>query len=225
MSGATRHAQSAAPPHPISRVVALIVLLLLAPAMLLIAFAIVLDSGLPVFFRQERLGVHGQRFWMLKFRKFRATVGRETTPLTLANDPRCTRVGGWLGRARLDELPQLWNVVRGDMALVGPRPEVPEFEACFAGRFHQLLEHRPGIFGPGQAASCGEATLYPPDRQPQDFYREVLFPAKATLDLAYYPARTVFGDLKWVWRGMLAVCGAKRAKAVSLLRRAGKAPA
>jgi len=190
----------------VNRIAALMMLVLIMPLVIVIATAIVVDSGFPVFFSQERLGLYGQRFWMLKFRKFASIVGRNTRPLTLADDHRFTRVGKLLAKAKLDELPQLWNVVRGDMAIVGPRPEVPDFETCFEGRFHEVLDHRPGIFGPSQAASCAEGACYPPDQDPQDFYRAVLFPAKAALDLAYYPSRTVMGDIKWVLRGILAVC-------------------
>lgn len=189
------------------RIAALITLVALAPLMLLIAAAVVVDSGWPVFFWQQRIGLHGRRFWMVKFRKFGAALGADIAPLTLAGDARFTRVGALLAQTKLDELPQLWNVIRGEMALVGPRPEVPEFESCFAGSSQQLLNYLPGIFGPSQVVFRAEAALYPPDRQPLEFYREVLFPAKAALDLAYYPARSALGDLKWVVRGIRAVCG------------------
>jgi lipopolysaccharide/colanic/teichoic acid biosynthesis glycosyltransferase len=190
-----------------SRLLALATLFVLTPLGVVIALAIVIDSGSPVFFSQARLGVHGRRFQMLKFRKFHTSVGRDTAPLTLAEDPRYTRIGRLLGKAKLDELPQLWNVVRGEMAIVGPRPEVPDFESCFAGSFGRLLDYRPGIFGPSQAAFSGEAALYPRDQRPEDFYREVLFPTKAAIDLVYYPQRTIFGDVGWVLRGIGAVCG------------------
>jgi lipopolysaccharide/colanic/teichoic acid biosynthesis glycosyltransferase len=188
-----------------------LVLLLAAPLMLLIALAIVLESGFPVFFSQERLGLNGRRFVMLKFRKFHRQIGRDTVPLTMANDARCTRVGRFLAKSKLDELPQLWNVARGDMALVGPRPEVPEFESCFAGSFRGVLDYRPGIFGPSQVAFRSEGAMFPQGRDPQDFYREVLFPAKAALDLAYYPSRSIMSDLKWVLRSVLAVFGSEHA--------------
>jgi len=199
-----------------NRIVALATLILLTPLVTLIVVAIVIDSGLPVFFSQERLGLYGRRFWMLKFRKFRTTVGGDTPPLTLENDPRFARFGAFLAHSKLDELPQLWNVVRGDMLIVGPRPEVPDFAECFAGPFQRLLDYHPGIFGPSQAAFRAEGALYPPDQDRQDFYRQVLFPAKAGLDLAYYPSRSVFGDIKWVVRGFRAVCGFEHNASVSL---------
>lgn len=191
-----------------SRLLALITLVIVMPVMLVIGVVIIADSGLPVFFRQQRIGMHGRRFWMLKFRKFHASIGHDTAPLTMADDLRCTRIGRLLEKTKLDELPQLWNVILGDMAVVGPRPEVPEFEACFRGSWRQLLSYRPGIFGPSQAAFHSEASLYPPGQSPQRFYREVLFPTKAALDLAYYRRRSILGDLKWILRGILAVYGA-----------------
>ena len=190
----------------LNRLVALSALLAITPVMIVVAIAVVIDSGFPVFFSQERLGLHGKRFRMLKFRKFHPTVGRNTRPLTLNNDSRCTRVGNFLAKTKLDELPQLWNVVRGDMAVVGPRPEVIEFESCFEGPFRRVLDYRPGIFGPSQAAFRAESAFYPPGENPQDFYRTVLFPAKAALDLAYFPTRSVVGDIKWVVRCIRAVC-------------------
>lgn len=192
-----------------SRVVALIALVILGPLMLIVATAIVVDSGFPVLFQQERIGVQGRRFWMFKFRKFHASVGRNTRPLTLVNDSRCTRIGRLLARTKLDELPQLWNVVRGDMAIVGPRPEVPDFADCFAGPWRALLDYRPGIFGPSQVLFHAEASCYPQDQPLRRFYCEVLFPAKAALDLAYYPTWSMVQDLCWVFRGILAVCGAE----------------
>jgi lipopolysaccharide/colanic/teichoic acid biosynthesis glycosyltransferase len=205
----------------LDRIVAFVTLILIMPPAIVIATAIVVDSGFPVFFSQERLGLYGQRFRALKFRKFHSTVGRNTRPLTLTDDSRFTRVGKFLANTKLDELPQLWNVIRGDMAIVGPRPEVPDFEACFEGPFHKVLDYRPGIFGPSQTVFRAEAALYAPDQDPRDFYRAVLFPAKASLDLAYYPSRTIVGDIKWVLRGILVVCRAKHEMPVSLAPNSG----
>jgi lipopolysaccharide/colanic/teichoic acid biosynthesis glycosyltransferase len=90
-----------------------------------------------------------------------------------------TRVGRILERCKLDELPQIWNVLRGDMSIVGPRPETTEFANCFTGRFVQVLDYRPGLFGPNQAIFSRENALYPSDEEPHEFYRNVLFPIKA----------------------------------------------
>jgi lipopolysaccharide/colanic/teichoic acid biosynthesis glycosyltransferase len=202
------------------RCVALATMMLLFPLALLIALAILIESGSPVFFSQQRLGLNGQRFYMWKFRKFFSAIGRNTSPLTLIDDSRCTRVGRFLAKTKLDELPQLWNVVRGEMAVVGPRPEVPDFESCFTGPPRRLLNIRPGIFGPSQVAFRSEAKLFPTDRSPEDFYREVVFPAKAALDLDYYASSSKLGDLKWVALGLLAVCKSDSQPQALLVRRA-----
>jgi lipopolysaccharide/colanic/teichoic acid biosynthesis glycosyltransferase len=191
----------------LDKAVALVGLIVLAPLMLLIAVAIVAESGFPIFFSQDRLGQGGQRFRMYKFRKFSTRADPCGRPVTLANDNRFTTVGKFLEKAKLDEIPQLWNVLIGDMALVGPRPEVPDFAECYQGAARRLLEYRPGIFGPSQAMFRSEGSLYPAGHDPSTFYRTILFPAKASLDLAYYPARTFIGDTKWIVTCLAAVFG------------------
>jgi lipopolysaccharide/colanic/teichoic acid biosynthesis glycosyltransferase len=178
----------------------------LAPVMLVVALALLLEGGRPILFSQVRLGYRGHPFRLLKFRKFRVTEHRNL-PVTVANDPRLTRVGRFLERSKLDELPQLWNVLRGEMAMVGPRPETPNFADCYTEADRWLMEYRPGIFGPTQALFRNEARLYQPGHDPEQFYREVLFPAKARVDLAYYSSRTLARDMGWMLRGMMAVVG------------------
>lgn len=180
-------------------------LVLVCPLMLMITIAIKLESSGPIFFAQTRLGRGGHRFQMYKFRKFRADVGRGL-PLTLHNDSRMTKVGSVLARTKLDELPQLYNILRGDMAVVGPRPESFDFADCFVGYHRRLLDYKPGVFGPSQVAFRNEATYFPPTDQVR-FYREVLFPLKANRDLAYYPHRTLTSDMLWIVRGVMAVVG------------------
>jgi lipopolysaccharide/colanic/teichoic acid biosynthesis glycosyltransferase len=182
-------------------------LLLLSPLMLAIAVGICIETGRPVFFMQTRLGRGARPFRLVKFRKFRQDCGAAQLPLTLYNDSRLTRIGRLLERSKFDELPQLWNVVKGEMAIVGPRPESLTFRDCFAGAYHAVLEHTPGIFGPSQALFRNEGKLYRPDWEPEAFYRAILFPAKARLDLTYYPIRTPIRDLIWVFHGVLAVLG------------------
>jgi lipopolysaccharide/colanic/teichoic acid biosynthesis glycosyltransferase len=184
-----------------------LILPLLAPLILLIAVAIVAESGLPVFFLQTRIGRGGRPFRLIKFRKFHRDLPARQLPLTMRDDPRLTRVGKFLERNKLDELPQLWNIIRGDMAIVGPRPESPEFRDCFENGFQAVLDHAPGIVGPGQALFRNEKLLYRPDWDPVSFYRAVLFPAKARIDLAYYPHRTVRSDLAWAFYCGLLVIG------------------
>lgn len=182
-------------------------LVVFSPVMLLIAIAILLESGRPVFFCQTRLGRHGQLFRICKFRKFRTKRDKAGLPLTRINDDRMSRIGHFLAKTKLDELPQFLNVLRGEMAIVGPRPESLDFADCFTQPYRAVLDYRPGIFGPSQVAFRNEAAFFPADADPVLFYRDVLFPMKAGVDLLYYPRRTMSSDLAWMFRGLLAVAG------------------
>jgi lipopolysaccharide/colanic/teichoic acid biosynthesis glycosyltransferase len=181
--------------------------LVLAPVFLIVALAIWIESGWPILYSQLRLGHNGRPFRIYKFRKFRPNCDLHGYPLTLEGDGRLTTVGRILAATKLDELPQLWNVLRGDMSLVGPRPESIAFTDCFHSGFEKILEHKPGIFGPCQVMFRHESKLYPTDTSAADFYRRVLFPAKAKVDLAYFPKRTLVSDLGWIFRaaGVIAL--------------------
>ncbi|MEH3144370.1 MAG: sugar transferase [Methylobacterium frigidaeris] len=197
--------------------VAVAALVMTGPLMLAIALAIRLETPGPVFFRQTRLGRGGRPFMMVKFRKFRADAGTDGCPLTLRDDARMTRIGSVLMRTKLDELPQLWNVVRGEMAVIGPRPESLAFADCFRDGFEALLEHRPGLLGPSQILFRDEAALYTTGSADAPvFYRRVLFPAKGRIDLAYVRERTLGSDLLLLLRGVAAVCGLPAAHAPAL---------
>lgn len=180
-------------------------LLFMSPLIFLIMIAIRLDTPGPVFFSQLRLGLKGSTFRLYKFRKFYSQSAG--TAVTLKNDPRMTRVGRFLERSKLDELPQLWNILRGNMSLVGPRPETMDFADCFKGRFLQVLDYRPGLFGPNQTIFRLESELYPRNRDPHEFYRNVLFPIKADMDLAYFSDRSLLMDVRWIIRGVAATLG------------------
>ena len=123
-------------------------LAILLPLFLLISLAILVDTGRPILFAQTRLGLGGRHFRMLKFRKFRNDVGPDGLPLTMPNDERLTPVGKFIDTTKLNELPQLWNVLSGDMSIVGPRPETLDFADCFVGRYQGVLDYKPGILGP-----------------------------------------------------------------------------
>jgi lipopolysaccharide/colanic/teichoic acid biosynthesis glycosyltransferase len=177
----------------------------LSPIFLMIALAIRMESGKPILYSQLRLGQNGRPFSIYKFRKFRASCDPHGYPLTLDGDDRLTSVGRILAATKLDELPQLWNVLRGDMSLVGPRPESLAFNDCFRNGFEALLKHKPGLFGPCQVVFRHESRLYPADGSAAEFYREVLFPAKAKVDLAYFSRRTLASDLGWILRAAGAI--------------------
>jgi lipopolysaccharide/colanic/teichoic acid biosynthesis glycosyltransferase len=157
-------------------------LLLLSPLFAVIALLVVLDSRGPVFFRADRVGFRGRPLRMLKFRKMR--TGASGVALTVAGDERLTRLGGWLVRTKLDELPQLWHVLRGEMSLVGPRPESPDFVARFRTDYDVILRVRPGITGYTQLAFAREGAILDPN-DPQGHYLQALLPQKVGLDRLY----------------------------------------
>jgi len=183
-------------------VLALLGLVLAAPLMAVLALAIRLDSPGRVFFSQERLGLHGRVFRMHKFRKFPDWGDDRGSGVTVSNDARMTRLGRFLERSKLDEIPQLWNILKGEMSFVGPRPETLRFKDLFQGEFARVHDFVPGIFGPNQVAFRNESKMYPPDRNPEDFYREELFPQKARQDIAYSSQATAFSDVLWILRGL-----------------------
>lgn len=182
-------------------------LVALAPVLIFVALAICIEDGWPILFFQTRLGHYGEEFVLYKFRKFRNRNTLGNSPLTLRDDPRLTRVGRFLERSKIDEVPQLWNILKGDMTLVGPRPETPHFADCFDGGYRELLSYKPGIFGPSQAVFRSESTLHEAGRDPEQFYRAVLFPMKARLDLAYFPHGSIRRDIRWAARSVMAVLG------------------
>lgn len=186
-------------------VVALAGIVCFLPILLPVVLAIRLDSPGPIFYAQNRLGQNGRIFRLYKFRKFRdGATGRA---VTLKNDERMTRVGRFLERTKIDEVPQLWNVLKADMSIIGPRPETLDFADGFEGVYRAVLDHRPGIFGPNQVYFRNEGALFPPGVDPHAYYRAVLFPAKARIDLAYFPRRSLMQDVAWLVRGVFAVFG------------------
>lgn len=176
------------------------VALLLAPfalaAGVVIALAVLLDSPGPVLYRSLRIGQGGAPFEMLKFRTMRHRAGGP--PLTAHDDERQTPLGRFLARARLDELPQLWNVLKGDMRLVGPRPEVEEFVRDQRDSYRHILAVPPGLTGPTQLAFADEGALLAAAADCELLYRSEILPVKVRLDLEYVESSTLAGDLRVV---------------------------
>jgi lipopolysaccharide/colanic/teichoic acid biosynthesis glycosyltransferase len=169
-------------------------LLVLTPILALVAASIVLETGFPVLFTQDRIGRRGKPFRLKKFRTMRP--GKKGTSITVSGDSRITRVGRFLRKFKLDELPQLWNVVRGDMSLVGPRPEVPEFVDFRQPVWRTVLQARPGITDPASIAYRDEETLLARAADPIAYYRESVLPAKLALNVEYLSKRTVASDFR-----------------------------
>jgi lipopolysaccharide/colanic/teichoic acid biosynthesis glycosyltransferase len=163
-------------------VVAAMALVLLAPTFAIVALLIVIDSPGSVFYRADRVGYRGRPLRMLKFRKMR--VDADGTALTTDCDLRLTRVGKWLMRTRLDELPQFWHVLRGEMSLIGPRPEHLGFVARHASAYQRILSVRPGLTGWSQLAFADERVALS-GSNPLERYLEGILPHKVALDRLY----------------------------------------
>jgi len=173
-------------------------LLLIWPFFILIALLIVLDSKGPVFFRQIRVGRHAKPFKMVKFRTM--TIQQESTStVSVKGDSRITRYGAVLRRFKLDELPELWNVIKGEMSLVGPRPDVPGYADCLNGKDRMILELRPGITGPASLVFANEEEILSKVNDPEKYNREVIFPGKVRINLDYYNRRNLLLDLKIIF--------------------------
>ncbi|GIW39881.1 MAG: hypothetical protein KatS3mg076_0458 [Candidatus Binatia bacterium] len=194
--------------------VAAVGLVLLLPLFLLVALLIKLDSRGPVFFRQKRVGRDGKLFEIYKFRTMVDGAYRMGSRLTAKRDPRVTRVGQVLRWFKIDELPQLINVVRGEMSLIGPRPEDPYFVQFYTPRQRKVLSVRPGIVGPSQIEGRDELESYPEGIvDTERYYIENILPEKLERDLRYVEEATFFGDLKLLLRGLwVTVVGAIKTK-------------
>jgi lipopolysaccharide/colanic/teichoic acid biosynthesis glycosyltransferase len=171
---------------------ATVLLLVLSPVMLVVAVLVALTSPGPVLFRQARVGKDGQLFPLLKFRTM-VVAAEAAGSLTVGRDSRVTGVGRVLRERRLDELPQLVNVLRGDMALVGPRPELPGFLTPELAT--ELLHRRPGMTDPASLLYRDEARRLADQPDPERYYRAVLLPAKARISAEYAARRTTATDL------------------------------
>jgi lipopolysaccharide/colanic/teichoic acid biosynthesis glycosyltransferase len=184
-------------------------LLVLSPLLVVLSGLIRLKSRGPVLFLQERVGQGGGTFRIVKFRTMKDQLGSQVESssdciagalITSAEDPRITSVGRVLRRFKLDELPQLWNVLRGDMSLVGPRPEVPHYVASYSASQCRVLTVRPGITDPASVAYRHEEDLLAGKPDPDSYYRQVILPDKLRLNLEYLDKISFFSDLSLMLR-------------------------
>ena len=193
-----------------------------SPFLAVAAVAIKLDDGGPVLYRQERVGRDGRPFRLLKLRTMVADAPARGGALTSPRDPRVTRLGAALRRWKLDELPQLLNVLRGDMSLVGPRPEVPRYVAGYSPCQRAVLRVRPGITDPASLAYVDEAAVLARFDDCERAYVEVVLPAKLALSLDYLDRRTLRSDLGILARTLVRIARGGRAPDVDLVAHAGR---
>ncbi|MFV9504446.1 MAG: sugar transferase [Oscillochloridaceae bacterium umkhey_bin13] len=179
-------------------------LLGLAPILLVLACAIRMSDRGPILYQAVRVGRHGQTFRLFKFRTMVVDAARFGPGITASGDRRITPLGRWLRRTKLDELPQLLNVLRGEMSLVGPRPEDPRYVALYTAEQRRVLTVRPGITSAASLHYRHEERLLAGNDWEQ-YYRETVMPAKLALDLAYLERRTLFSDLRLILRTLQAL--------------------
>ena len=180
-------------------------LMLLGPLLLLLALAIRASSGSPILFRQIRVGRGGQNFWLLKFRTMSVKVGSEHGSFDAGKGQRVTSIGRLLRKTKLDELPQLWNVLIGDMSLVGPRPEVRKWVAAYPERWAFVHTVRPGITDPASIEFRNEEDLLARSPDPERTYREEILPRKLALYEQYVQTRSFIRDIKLIFATFVAL--------------------
>ena len=174
-------------------------LVLLSPLLVVVALLIKLTSAGPVLFKRTRMGRDFQPFQILKFRSMVQDAPKKGGQITFGRDPRITTVGHWLRKTKFDEFPQLINVLRGDMSLVGPRPEVPQYVEAFRDDYEKLLSVRPGITGLASVRYVDEATILAQAADPDAEYRRVVLPEKIRLDAEYIEKASFGYDLQIIF--------------------------
>lgn len=172
-------------------------IVMLAPVFAAAAILILLEDGRPVLFRQWRIGRRGIPFRILKFRTMRPDSSGAS--ITARHDPRITRTGAWLRNLKIDELPQLLNVLAGSMSLIGPRPEVPEYVRLEDERWRRVLESRPGITDLASLAFRDEESILAGCSDRDAYYRRSLLPEKLRLNIQYQQTRCFTRDIKLLW--------------------------
>jgi len=181
-------------------------LLILSPVFLLIALLIKRDDNGPILFKQVRVGQHGKLFKVLKYRTMVVDTEKKGAKVTTGGDPRITQAGHWLRKYKLDELPQLFNVLKGDMSLVGPRPEVPEYVKFYTKEQKQtVLSVPPGITDLASIEFRNENDLLAGSKDPVKDYREKVLPIKLKYYEQYVKERSLWLDFKIIIKTIIAI--------------------
>ena len=173
-------------------------LIVLTPVLILISIAIKISSSGPVLFYQKRVGKDGKLFILIKFRSMTVQQQSKSTA-TARGDVRITKIGAFLRKYKLDELPELWNVIKGEMSLVGPRPDVPGYADKLVGNDRNILKLRPGITGAASLKYVNEEEILAAQQNPQKYNDEVIFPDKVKVNLDYYENQSLWLDIKIIF--------------------------
>ena len=173
-------------------------IIIMCPIFLIISILIKISSGSPIFFRQDRVGRDGEIFSLIKFRTMGISSDSNIT-ITVQGDMRITKIGKFLRRYKLDELPELWNVFIGDMSFVGPRPDVPGYADKLVGRDRDILKLQPGITGQATLKYVNEEEILAEHDDPIRYNDEVIFPDKVRINLEYYDNQSIWLDIKIIF--------------------------
>jgi len=173
-------------------------LIIFTPLFIVITILIKVSMPGPVIFRQKRVGRYGRPFTIAKFRTM--ILNHNGTSISVKGEDRITSLGAILRKYKLDEMQELWNVLRGDMSFVGPRPDVPEYIDRLAGEEKHILEIRPGITSPATLKYSNEEELLSLVPNPKEYYDEIIWPDKVSLNLDYYYNRSFFGDINLIFQ-------------------------
>lgn len=186
-------------------IVSLTGLLILSPLFLIIGFAIKISDKGPVFFRQIRAGRNGRDFLIYKFRTMKKAPSHVEGNFNPGDRSRVTSVGKFLRRSKLDELPQLINVLKGDMSMVGPRPEIPRWVTVYPERWEKVLSVRPGITDNSSILFRDEESMLSQSENPEKTYREIILPKKLGLYEEYVDTHSFLGDIKLIFKTIISV--------------------
>lgn len=186
-------------------IVSLAGLLILSPLLIIIAFAIMINDKGPVFFRQIRAGRNGRDFLVFKFRTMKKAPDHIEENFNPGDRSRVTSVGRLLRKSKLDELPQLINVLKGDMSMVGPRPEIPRWVKVYPERWEKVLSVRPGITDNSSILFRDEESILSQSEDPEKTYREIILPKKLDLYEQYVESHSFSGDIKMIFRTLFSI--------------------
>jgi len=185
-------------------ITSLIGLIVLFPIFIIVSLLVKISSGGPVFFVQKRIGKNGKIFLMIKFRSM-IVIQNSNSTISVKGDVRITKIGAFLRKFKLDELPELWNVLKGDMSLVGPRPDVCGYADDLIGEDRKILELRPGITGIASLKYYDEEDVLATQDNPLKFNDEVIYPDKVKLNLDYYYNNNLWIDIKIIFATIFRV--------------------
>lgn len=177
-------------------VVSLFGLIIISPVLLIVSIIIGIKMGFPIFYKQHRIGQYGIEFTMIKFRTMINNSGKDINTITIKGESRITELGKKLRKYKIDELPEIWNVLKGDMSFVGPRPDVPKYLNKIIEIDKDILKLKPGITGPASMKYRNEEEILANVENPIKYNDEVIFPDKVRINKNYLLNRSFFGDIK-----------------------------